>query len=121
MPDKKKILIIEDDKDIAEAMARTLERMDYQVVGSLPAGDAIVEKVFETRPDVVIMDVVLDGKINGIQAGRELDQFVNVPIVFVTGHSDIASAMRSNRRFPLLKPFTKESLQEAIETVLSET
>ena len=119
-PIKKRILVVEDDKDIAETMSRTLERMEYTVVDVVSSGDEIVEKVFNTRPDVVLMDVVLDGTINGIEASRRIEEFVNVPIIFVTGHADIAAAMRSNRRFPLLKPFSKEDLKDAIENAISQ-
>jgi CheY-like chemotaxis protein len=120
-PTKKRILIVEDDKDIAGTMSRALERMDYAVVGVISTGDEIVEKVFTTQPDVVLMDVVLDGTIDGIEAGRRIEEFVNVPIIFITGHANIAAEMRSNRRFRLLKPFSSEDLKDAIENAASQS
>lgn len=118
-PDPKKILIVEDDADIAGAMADVLGKLEYEIAGVVTTGEEAVDKIFEIKPDLIIMDVVLDGRINGIEASRQLEQFVDIPIIFTTGHHPIATAMQSNKRIPLLKPFTKEELQHAIHTALA--
>lgn len=118
-PDPKKILIVEDDADIAGAMADVLGKMEYEIAGVVTTGEEAVDKIFEIKPDLIIMDVVLDGRINGIEASRQLEQFVDIPIIFTTGYRPIATAMQSNKRIPLLKPFTKEELQHAIHTALA--
>lgn len=118
-PDPKKILIVEDDADIAGAMADVLGKLEYEIAGVVTTGEEAVDKIFEIKPDLIIMDVVLDGRINGIEASRQLEQFVDIPIIFTTGHRPIATAMQSNKRIPLLKPFTKEELQHAIHTALA--
>ncbi|MBI5150943.1 MAG: response regulator [Candidatus Omnitrophica bacterium] len=115
----KKILIVEDDPDIAQATAKALEKLGFEAAGIFNKGEEAVEKVFTIHPDLVIMDVVLDGQISGIETGRHLDQFLNIPIVFVTGHRDVAAAMGANHRVALLKPFTVQELQKAIEAAFT--
>ncbi|MBI5415867.1 MAG: response regulator [Candidatus Omnitrophica bacterium] len=115
----KKILIVEDDPDIAQATAKALEKLGFEPAGIFNKGEEAVEKVFAIRPDLVIMDVVLDGQISGIETSRHLEQFLNLPVVFVTGHRDIAAAMSANRRVALLKPFTVGDLQKAIEAAFT--
>lgn len=119
MPKKKKIFLVEDDTDVAQSMAQAMEKMGYQVVAIVPTGEEIVEQIFKKHPDIVIMDVVLEGSLNGIETGHEIQKFLNIPIIFITGHGNIASAMKSNQRIPLMKPFSKEDLARAIETALA--
>jgi DNA-binding response OmpR family regulator len=115
----KKILIVDDDATIAETTARTLERMNYRIVGIASTGEAAVNETINSHPDVVIMDVVLGGTINGIEASCQIGEFLNVPVIFMTGHRNISTAMQANKRAILHKPFTSKELQEAIEAVLT--
>ncbi len=116
---QKKILIVDDDTTIAETTARMLERLDYRVVGIVSTGEAAVNETINRHPDVVIMDVVLDGTINGIEASCQIGEFLNVPVIFMTGHHNISAAMQANKRTILRKPFTSRDLQETIEAVLA--
>ncbi|OGX37998.1 MAG: hypothetical protein A3G91_04280 [Omnitrophica WOR_2 bacterium RIFCSPLOWO2_12_FULL_50_9] len=115
----KKILIADDDPAIAETMTGVLEKLGYHVVGIVSTGEAAVNEAVNKHPDLVIMDVVLDGTINGIEASRQIEEFMNVPIIFMTGHRNVAAAMQANRRIVLHKPFTNKELQETIETSLA--
>lgn len=114
-----RILIADDDAAIAETMTGVLEKLGYHVVGIVSTGEAAVNEAVNKHPDLVIMDVVLDGTINGIEASRQIEEFMNVPIIFMTGHRNIAAAMRANKRTILAKPFTSQELQQSIEAALA--
>ena len=114
----KKILIVEDDEDIAGPLERTIRRMGYESAGVLSTGEEAVAKVAQIRPDVIIMDVVLGGRLTGIEASKKLDPALKLPIIFITGYRPIAAAMEANNRFPLSKPFSAHDLKKAIETAL---
>ncbi len=115
----KKILIADDDAAIAESMTGALKKLGYHVVGVVSTGEAAVNEAVNKHPDLVIMDVVLDGTINGIEASRQIEEFMNVPIIFMTGHRNVAAAMQANRRIVLHKPFTSKELQETIKVSLA--
>lgn len=114
-----RILIADDDAAIAETMTGVLEKLGYHVVGIVSTGEAAVNEAVNKHPDLVIMDVVLGGTINGIEASRQIEEFINVPIIFMTGHRNIAAAMQANRRIVLHKPFTGKELQETIKAALA--
>lgn len=114
----RKILIVEDDEDIAGPLERTIRRLGYESAGVLSTGEEAVAKAPAIRPDVIIMDVVLGGRMTGIEAGKQLDPALKLPIIFITGYRPIAAAMEANNRFPLSKPFSAQDLKKAIETAL---
>ncbi len=114
----KKILIVEDDADIAGPLDRTIRRLGYESAGVISTGEEAVAKVSQIRPDVIIMDVVLGGRMTGIEASKQLDPALNLPIIFITGYRPIAAAMEANNRIPLFKPFSAHDLKKAIETAL---
>lgn len=115
----KRILIVEDDEDIAGPLERTIRRMGYESAGILSTGEEAVAKVSEIRPDVIIMDVVLGGRMTGIEASKQLDPALKLPIIFITGYRPVAAAMEANNRIPLSKPFSAHDLKTAIEAALA--
>lgn len=116
----KKILIVEDDEDISGPLERTIRRLGYESAGILSTGEEAVAKASQIRPDLVIMDVVLGGRMTGIEASKQLDPALKLPIIFITGYRPVAAAMEANNRFPLSKPFSAHDLKKAIETALGE-
>ena len=115
----KKVLIVEDDEAIAETMSNTLKKLEYKVVGVVATGEEAVRETVNKHPDVVIMDVVLRGPVNGLQASKQIEEHYPVPIIFITGYRNVAAAMDANNHAALVKPFTKEDLQKAIQNALS--
>ncbi len=118
MGTSKRILIVEDDEDIAQPLERTIRRLGYESAGVLSTGEEAVAKAPQIRPDVIIMDVVLGGRMTGIEASKQLDPALKLPIIFITGYRPVAAAMEANNRFPLSKPFSAHDLKKAIETAL---
>jgi len=111
---QKSILIVEDDQSIAEVMAKALSREGYNVLAVASSGEGAIQKCAETRPDLVIMDVILRGNIDGIQAGKYIEDNHQIPIIYITGYPDKIEELQEKGKVPLLKPFTIEGLKTAI-------
>ena len=117
-PARKNILIVEDDQSIADEMAKILERMGYDIMAILASGEEALEKIAKPpHPDLVIMDISLAGTLDGIQAGKYVEDHLKLPVIYITGHRDKAALLEQKGRVPLLKPFRTEDLRTAIGVV----
>ncbi|AEB08403.1 response regulator [Desulfobacca acetoxidans] len=119
--DKKRILIAEDEAIVAEDIRRTLEKFGYQVVGMVSSGAEVLAKTAEFNPDLVLMDIVLQGKMNGIEAAEVIQTRHQTPVIFLTAYADAATLERAKVTEPfgyILKPFEDQSLHTAIEIAL---
>ncbi len=115
-----KILIVEDELLIAEDLRFTLQRMGHQVVGIASSGIEAVQKADELYPNLVLMDVRLQGPMDGIETARIIRSKADVPVIYVTAHSSaIASPEKNHGSVSLAKPFSPMQLEAAIRTVLS--
>jgi len=121
MKHKVKILIAEDEAISALSMQRELTRSGYDVCEMVSTGEEAVERVKQEKPDLVIMDVILNGRVNGIAAAMEIRLRSDIPIVFITGYEEgelierIKSVKSSTH---LIKPFTPKALKSAITQAL---
>ena len=117
-PARKNILIVEDDQSISGEMAKTLERMGYEVTGVFASGEEFMEKAAKLpRPDLVIMDVSLAGSMDGIQTGKYAESQLKLPVIYITGYREKAAMLEEKGRVPLLKPFTTDDLRAAIGVI----
>ncbi len=119
--EKKKIMIVEDDRIIARDLARQLTDLGYDVVATAYSGEEAVEKVGEVHPDLVLMDLVLTGKMDGIQAAEKITALYGTPIVYLTAYADEKTFGRAKISGPsgyVLKPVEKKQLQVTIELAL---
>lgn len=114
---RKTILIVDNDADIAEMMARAIYKIGYSTAAIVSTGEEAIEKTSILQPDLVIMDVVLDGVIDGIRAGQYIEDHYNIPSIYVTGHPEKAAELEGRGKVPLVKPFTLENLKTAIGVV----
>lgn len=115
-----RVLIAEDNRIIAEGIALSLARFDYQVTGIVASGEDAVEKARKLRPDAVLMDIVLEGKMHGIEAAREIIE-MNIPVIFLTGIADEATVEEAEKVGPsgfIKKPFAVKKICEVIERVV---
>jgi putative two-component system response regulator len=119
--DKTNIMVVEDEGIVAHDIARQLTDMGYNVVASAYSGEEAVEKTRELRPDLVLMDIVLAGKIDGIQAAKKIKAIADIPIVYLTAYADKKTLSRAKLTGPsgyVLKPVEKGQLNVAIELAL---
>lgn len=118
---KKQILIVEDEMIVARDIKNTLENSGYIVPGTVSSGEKAIKKTEEYRPDLVLMDIMLQGKINGIEAANIINSRYNIPIVFLTSYLRVKELEQIKKKGVfsyLLKPFEKKELLTAIESVL---
>ena len=118
---KKKILIIEDEAMFATSMQRVLIKSGYDVSEPLSTGEEAVERTKEETPDLVIMDVMLEGKIDGIEAAMEIRSLHDIPIVFISGYQEeklLNRAKSVGSSIYLIKPITPQDLLSAISQFL---
>jgi PAS domain S-box-containing protein len=116
-----RILVVEDEIVVARTIANQLTQLGYTVVGIASSGTAAVEKANSTQPDLVLMDVVLKGEMDGISAARQIGEQHNVPIVFLTAYTDENTIQRAKDTLPLgyiVKPFSSGELRVSIELAL---
>ena len=116
-----KILIVEDDRVVARDIGQQLQRIGYTVVGVTASGEQALPLTLETGPDLVLMDIRLEGAIDGIDAAEQIRQQRHIPIVFLTAYSDEETIKRATRTEPfgyLLKPFEDSQLRTTIEMAL---
>ena len=113
-----RLLIVEDEGIIAADLAARLEHLDYVVVGTAASADEALAIARSQRPDLVLMDIVLQGPLTGIGAAKLIQDSLDIPIVFVTSHADPATVNRAVGATPfgyVVKPFNERELQATIE------
>ena len=121
-PEKARVMIVEDEVLIAADIMSRLEMMGYNVVANVTSGEKAVEQAEKNRPDLVLMDIVLAGAMDGIQASETIrDRVGDIPVVFLTAYADKDRLKRAKRINPfgyLLKPFQERDLAITIEMAL---
>lgn len=117
-----RILIVEDEPIIAADLADRLVEMGYDVAGQCSSGEEAVELAPRLSPDLILMDIQLDGAMDGIEAATRIAGKQNIPIIFLTSNSDDATFARAKAIMPaafLSKPFRGKDLKHAIELAIS--
>ena len=116
-----KILIVEDERIIAKAIERSLKSLGYSISASVASGKAAIEAIAEDQPDLVLMDIVLKGEMDGIKTAEKIRSSFDVPIVYLTSHSDEHTLQRAKATEPygyIIKPFEEKDLYITIEIAL---
>jgi len=116
-----RIVIVEDDLLIAQSIRRKLEQAGYEVPSILTSGQEAVRSMFALAPDLVLMDIELDGHIDGIQVGQEIGRQIDVPIIYLTAYATDEVFHRARLTAPygyILKPFRDRELLNNIEIAL---
>ena len=120
--EKRKIMIVEDERIIARDLTRQLTDLGYDVVAAAYSGEEAVAKVGEFHPDLVLMDIVLAGKMDGIEAAEKITALFGTPVVYLTAYADDKTFGRAKLTGPsgyILKPVEKKQLQVTIELALN--
>jgi CheY-like chemotaxis protein len=119
---EKRILIVEDERIVAEDLKRLLERMGYAVSGVAASGEEALRNVRASRPDLVLMDISIEGPMDGIEVARRLRAEYGVPISYLSAHADIPTIERAKDTMPfgyISKPFEAQTLQIVIELAIN--
>ncbi len=118
---KKQILVVEDERIVAEDIKMRLEKLGYAVPGIAFSGEEAVKKAENMQPDLVLMDIVLEKKMSGIEAASIISSRFNIPIVYLTAYADNKTLERAKITEPfgyIIKPFEDRELHSIIEIAL---
>jgi len=114
---KTKILIVEDESIVALDIKRTLEKLDYEITNMANDYFTAINSVKSNKPDLILMDVNLGRSKDGIETAKEIKNFEDIPIIYLTAFSDestINRAIETNPISYLIKPFKREELKSNI-------
>ncbi|MCB0319301.1 MAG: response regulator [Bdellovibrionales bacterium] len=117
-----RILVIEDDAFIADDIASCLVELGYTVVGPFASAELAQRSMEESRPDLLLSDIRLQGKMDGIELGQYARSRYNIPVVYLTAHADDATLERAQVTEPygyVLKPFSEIELRTALKLALA--
>jgi two-component system cell cycle sensor histidine kinase/response regulator CckA len=115
----KRILVIEDERIVARHLQNLIQRIGHVPVGHAASGSEAIRMAAETSPDLILMDLQLEGNIDGIAASAEIARNHSIPIVYITANSETFVRKPSDMVFPFLciaKPFSAETVRVAIES-----
>ncbi len=119
--EKKKILVVEDEGLVALMIKKDLERLGYDVVNVFASGEEALEGVEAARPDLILMDIKLQGEIDGIVTADLISGKCDVPVIYLTAHSEEETLRRAKITEPygyLMKPVNEKELHIALEIAL---
>ena len=116
-----KILVVEDEAVISLRLKKRLAKMGYDVPAIAYSGEDAVEKARRFKPDLVLMDVMIPDKVDGIEAAKIMKAELNIPVIFLTAFSEDKIIERAKQVEPfgyLLKPFQDREIKAAVEVAL---
>ncbi len=115
------IFVVEDQRIVAADLQNTLRNLGYAVPGTAASGEVAIQKVLALRPDLVLMDIRLEGSMDGIEAAEKIRAHLDIPIIYLTAYADEETIVRVKTTNPfgyLVKPFNERELRGAIEIAL---
>ncbi len=116
-----RILVVEDEPIVARDIHLSLQRLGYEVPATASSGEEAIRKAAETRPDLLVMDIVLKGKMDGVETAQHLKDRLNVPVIYLTAFADDQTLERAKTTAPagyMLKPYQPHELRTSIEIAL---
>jgi len=116
-----RILVVEDESIVAEDLRDSLMSLGYAVPSVEAIGENAIKKAGEIRPDLVLMDIVLHGKMDGIEAAKNIHDRFDIPVVYLTSYSDEQILERAKMTEPycyIIKPFKERELHINIEIAI---
>jgi CheY-like chemotaxis protein len=119
----KKILIVEDEAILAMCLQDKLVDLGYGIHAAVGSGEQAVQAALDHRPDLVLMDIKLSGRMDGLEAARQIRELFDIPVIFMSAYSDVDTLQRAlltGSAGYLIKPVQLESLGRVIERALNE-
>jgi DNA-binding LytR/AlgR family response regulator len=119
--DKIKVVIIEDEFFIAEDIRTKLEQSGYEVAGVFDSGESALLFIVKEHPDVLLVDIKLSGKTDGIELMAQVQSEMKLPFIYITANSDTVTYQKAKATNPsafLVKPFNPANLLSAIDLAL---
>lgn len=118
---KTNILVVEDESIVSKDIQHSLKKLGYHVVGAAATGEKALELVRSERPDIVLMDIMLKGDMNGIETAEIIRNELAIPVVFLTAYADESTLAKAKVTEPygyIIKPFKEIDLHTSIEMAI---
>lgn len=112
------ILIVEDEPNYSDTLEMFIDELGYSVAGVAPNATEALRIFRETLPDIILMDINLEGSISGIELARRIQKLYSLPIIFITSFDDKETFNEAKLTFPyayLIKPFDPDTLERSLE------
>jgi len=116
-----KILVVEDERILALSLKKKLEKLGFTVTGTASTGKEAIDNVNKEKPDLVLMDIVLKGNMDGIETAQEIITLCDIPIIYLTAYADDDTIKRAVKTCPygyIMKPFKDREIKANIEMAL---
>lgn len=97
---KIKVLVVEDEVIVAQYLSMELELNGFEVCGFVATGEEAIQKAKQEQPDLILMDINLAGRTDGIEAAQKILEYRKIPIIFMTGYSQKEFAAREKNLNP---------------------
>lgn len=115
------ILVVEDESIVAKDIQNSLKKLGYNVPAVVASGEAAVDAAGEHKPDLVLMDIMLQGDISGIEAATQIKTQLDIPVIYLTAYADESTLSKAKVTEPygyIIKPFKEIDLHTSIEMAL---
>lgn len=115
------VLVVEDESIVSKDIQHSLKKLGYVVVGAAASGDKALELVKSENPDIVLLDIMLKGEMNGIEVAEIVKKEYNIPVIFLTAYADESTLSKAKVTEPygyIIKPFKEIDLHTSIEMAL---
>ena len=118
---KVNILVVEDESIVSKDIQHSLKKIGYNVVGSASTGEKAIELALSEKPDLILMDIMLKGSMNGIEAADIIKKEMSIPVIFLTAYADESTLSKAKITEPygyILKPFKEIDIQTSVEMAI---
>ena len=115
------VLVVEDESIVSKDIQHSLKKLGYQVVGAASTGEQAVALARQHMPDIILMDIMLKGEMNGIEAADSIRKETNIPVIFLTAYADESTLAKAKVTQPhgyIIKPFKEIDIHTSIEMAL---
>lgn len=117
-----KILIVEDDTNIADTLKDIVECLGHEAIGVLDTGEAVLDFLKTATPDLILLDIQLKGKMDGLEVASHLNEGMNIPFIFTTAYADDETINTAKTYGPygyIVKPYGMKDIYAAVEIALN--
>ena len=116
-----KILIVENERIVANDLKQQLEDLGYEVIGISGTGEDALKKTREKSPDLILMDIIITGDVDGIETAKQIKEQYSIPFIYLTAYYDDEILERASLTQPagyITKPFNNVGIHAAIQMAL---
>lgn len=120
-PKVPQVLVVEDERLIARDLQYRLTQLGYAPTDIAASGEAALRSIETVKPDLILMDIILQGTMDGIQVAEAVQARYQIPIIYMTAHADKATMERAQQTRPvayLTKPYDEQELKQALAQAL---